>query len=109
MATNNFPIFLAEIEVVEMQSFQFYLPKKDIGRSDVLIHIEYSQSAKRIVQYQVWGQLKDTYIRAFLLSSSFSVSTGSCDVISKIMFDLNSSDLFYEQVHSFLDHFSKAR
>ena len=109
MANTNFPIFLAEVDVAEFQAFRFQLPPQDIGRNDILIYVEYDRTEHGIVHYNAWGQFKDTYIRSFLVSSSISLSTGTKDVVSKIIFDLNSSDIFYEQVHSFIDHFGRSR
>lgn len=99
---NMFPIYLAETEVKQFNSFCFQIRKQDIGRSDVLIYVEYGDRSKKIIAYNAWAQFKDSKIRAYLCSS-YVPNDG--DVVAKIVFDLNSNEAFYEQVYSFIAHF----
>ena len=105
MNKKNFPMYLAEVDVSQCYGFCFNLPKQDIGRDDIVIHVEYWNISNDVVRYNVWGQFKETYFRAYLCSSSVPGSAEVGDIVPKIMFDLNSSKEFYEGVYSFIDHF----
>lgn len=109
MAKSDFPLFIAELDVSQFYGFHFQLPAQDIGRDDILIYVEYESPAKKKVRYHVWAQFKDTFVRAYLCSASVPGSAEEADIVPKIMFDLNSSKDFYEQVYTFIDHFAKLR
>lgn len=102
---SNFPIFLSEVDVFQYHAFHFSLPAEDIGRDDILIHVEYEISENNIVFYHAWAQYQNSYFRAHLISSSILLTGNGPDVISKIVFALNSSPDFYEQLYSFIGHF----
>lgn len=105
MQNIEFPMYIAEVNVEEFFSFRFKLPAQDIGRNDVMIYVEYDNPSAKNIWYNVYGQIKDSYIRAYLCSSSIPGSAVSGDVVSRIIFDLNSSKEFYLQVANFIDHF----
>lgn len=109
MAYSEFPLYIAEVDVSQFYGFHFQLPSKDIGRSDILIHVEYESPTKRTVRYHVWGQFKDTYVRAYLCSASVPGSAEEADIVPKIMFDLNSNKGFYDQVYDFIEHYKKLK
>ena len=107
MSKSDFPLFLSEVEVAQYFGFHFSVPKADIGREDIIICIEYEQVSPGQVRYHAWGQIRDSYVRAYLLSSFVAGSDKSSNIIPKIMFDINSSKAFYQSLDSFISHFER--
>lgn len=108
MSMPEFPIYIAEVNCESLFTFRFELPEHGVGRDDIVIYVEYGAAAdgSRSITYNVWAQFRDSLIRAFLCPGNVAGTIDASDVISKIMYDLNSNEEFYDRVHHFIAHFS---
>lgn len=109
MGVQEFPIYISEVNCESIFTFRFTLPEQDIGRDDVVIYVEYgiTPDNEETITYNVWAQFRDSLIRAFLCPGSVPGTLEAADIIPKIMYALNSQELFYERVNEFIAHFDR--
>lgn len=109
MSSPEFPIYISEVNCEFLLAFRFTLPEQGIGRDDVVIYVEYGITPENAetITYNVWAQFRDSLIRAFLCPGSVPGTLEAADIIPKIMYDLNSQELFYERVNEFIAHFDR--
>lgn len=109
MGIPEFPIYISEVNCESIFAFRFTLPEQDIGRDDIVIYVEYGISSDDAgtITYNVWAQFRDSLIRAFLCPGSVPGTLEAADIIPKIMYALNSQELFYERVNEFITHFDR--
>lgn len=105
----EFPIHISKVNCESMFTFRFTLPEQDIGRNDIVIYVEYGISPDDVVTitYNVWAQFRGSLIRVFLCPGSISGAFDASNLIPRIMYDLNSMELFYERVNAFITHFDR--
>lgn len=107
MDNSEFGVHLEQISVHEYSGFCFTLPERYVGRSDVKIYVEYRVVEEESeVLFNVWAQLAEQSIRAFIMSSSLAVNTGE-KILDVIMMELNGSDEFFETTEHFIEHFDQ--
>ena len=107
MDNSEFGVHLEQISVHEYSGFCFTLPERYIGRSDVKIYVEYRVvDEKSEVLFNVWAQLAEQSIRAFILTSALAVNPEE-KILDAIMMELNGSDEFFETTVHFIEHFDK--
>lgn len=102
----EFPIAVYALDYYPVLAFQFGLPDEYIGRSDVIIYVEYMREtipADRVV-YNVWGQFRDGTHREFLLSGSIYEQIRDEDLVQTIVCDINMQERFYQQLFDFIVH-----
>lgn len=105
MEYSDFTIHFAEVNVQLFNCFTFTMPKQDIGRDDIKICVEYGVPTEdNAVYYNVWAQLSNQSVRAFVhdgvIRSGDPGATVQC-----IMEDINGSEVFYDTLHQFIEHF----
>ena len=102
-----FPIYLYQVDCNSVSSFYFTFPEQEIGRSDIMIHVEYGPYSKDedFTVYNVWAQFANGHVRAYLFSDLVQVKFDAEDIVPTIMHALNSSEILYSELTHFIAHF----
>lgn len=107
MDNSEFGVHFEQISVREYKGFFFTLPERDVGRSDVMIFVEYGVAAEeRKVVYSVWAQLQEQSVRALVLRDSVEIEQDDM-MIQTIVSEINNSDEFMDTVEKFIAHFDR--
>ena len=96
------PIHLQQIEVNDINCFQFVIPERDLGVSDVSITVEYgtSRNDSNKTSYNAWAQIGTSLIRGIVYVGQI---TSQDDVKQSIIMDISSSQDFFDKLHEFMD------
>ena len=96
------PIHFHQIEVNDINCFQFVIPENDIGVCDVSITVEYGDSRNEPgkTSYNAWAQIGNSLIRGIVYVGQIS-SQG--DIKQNIIIDISSNQAFFDKLHEFMD------
>lgn len=104
---SDFPMHFVESTVELINCFRFQIPQADIGRDDIIIYVEYGveEKNKDKIHYNVWCQIKNQPIRAYLSSDVIVGNIEDETTIQSILSAINESNDFYDMLDHFIEVF----
>jgi len=99
------PIYhVAELNVIEMSSLYFKLPKLECGRDDIFVAIEYCKSDVSAGQTHcwAWAQIEGILIRGLMDEYTVPYNEDKEELDKSIICTLNSSKRFKDTLPNFI-------